>query len=115
MHAAYRVEAGRAKELSLTGNYLSAEEAADWGLVNRIVPPEEFLPTCVALARDMASCDREVLRTYKRVMNAGYATTLREGLQIEADANRRHARRLTSDGIAARREAVQARGRRQSR
>jgi len=29
----------RAKELSLTGNYLSAAQAADWGLVNRVVPP----------------------------------------------------------------------------
>src|SRR5262245_8747517 len=29
----------RAKELSLTGNYLSAERAAAWGLVNRVVAP----------------------------------------------------------------------------
>ena len=29
----------RAKELSLSGNYLSAEQAADWGLVNRVVEP----------------------------------------------------------------------------
>src|SRR5262249_49423098 len=30
---------GRAKELSLTGNYLSAEQAERWGLVNRVVAP----------------------------------------------------------------------------
>ncbi|MGB5093559.1 MAG: enoyl-CoA hydratase, partial [Parvibaculum sp.] len=30
----------RAKELSLTGNFLSADQAADWGLVNRVVAPE---------------------------------------------------------------------------
>src|SRR5882672_11430868 len=36
----------RAKELSLTGNYLSAEQAAEWGLVNRVVAPEALLPTC---------------------------------------------------------------------
>ena len=35
---------GRAKELSLTGNYLSAERACEWGLVNRIVPRDELLP-----------------------------------------------------------------------
>ena len=29
----------RAKELSLTGNYLSAEQAEAWGLVNRVVAP----------------------------------------------------------------------------
>ena len=35
----------RAKELSLTGNYLSAELALAWGLLNRIVPSEELQPT----------------------------------------------------------------------
>ena len=34
----------RAKELSLTGNYLSAEQAEAWGLVNRVVAPEALLP-----------------------------------------------------------------------
>ena len=34
----------RAKELSLTGNFLSAQQAADWGLVNRVVSPEDLLP-----------------------------------------------------------------------
>ena len=34
----------RAKELSLTGNYLPAQQAAAWGLVNRVVQPEELLP-----------------------------------------------------------------------
>ena len=31
----------RAKELSLTGNYLDAETARDWGLVNRVVSDED--------------------------------------------------------------------------
>ena len=52
----------RAKELSLTGNYLSAERAYEWGLVSRVVPADELLPTCRALARDMLSCDPEVLK-----------------------------------------------------
>ncbi len=30
----------RAKELSLTGNFLSAQQAYDWGLVNRVVEPQ---------------------------------------------------------------------------
>ena len=41
----------RAKELSLTGNYLSAEQAESWGLVNRVVAPEALLPTCRAARR----------------------------------------------------------------
>ena len=47
---------GRAKELSFTGNYIGADQAERWGLVNRVVAAEDLLPTCLALARDMASC-----------------------------------------------------------
>ena len=35
----------RAKELSLTGNYLDAETAYAWGLVNRVVPAGELMST----------------------------------------------------------------------
>ena len=105
----------RAKELSLTGNYLLAEQAAAWGLVNRVVAPAELLPACRALAQDMRSCAPEVVRAYKRVIDEGFATTFGEGLRIEAAANREHARELTPDTIAARRASVQARGRDQSR
>ncbi|MGH7790406.1 MAG: enoyl-CoA hydratase [Candidatus Binatia bacterium] len=104
----------RAKELSLTGNYLSAERAAEWGLINRVVPPAELLPTCRALARDMLSCDPASLLGYKRVIDDGFAASFGEGLRIEAAANRAHARTLTPDAIAARRQGVQARGRAQS-
>src|SRR5688572_32084670 len=73
----------RAKELSLTGNYLTAVQAVDWGLVNRVVAPAELLPTCRALARDMLSCDRELIRAYKRVIDEGYAQTFGDGLRLE--------------------------------
>jgi enoyl-CoA hydratase len=103
----------RAKELSLTGNYLTAEQAAEWGLVNRVVAPEELMPTCRALARDMLSCDPTVLRAYKRLIDDGYARTFGDGLKLEADAARTHARTVTADAIATRRAGVQARGREQ--
>jgi enoyl-CoA hydratase len=105
----------RAKELSLTGNYLTAERAEAWGLVNRVVAPEELLPTCRALAADMLSCVPEVVRDYRRVIDEGFAAPFGEGLRIEARAAREHARRLTPELLAARRAAVQDRGRRQSK
>jgi enoyl-CoA hydratase len=105
----------RAKELSLTGNYLSAEQAEAWGLVNRVVPPDQLLPTCRALAHDMLSCEPEVLRGYKRVIDAGYAETFVRGLALEAEASRAHARSQTPAMLAARRAGVQARGREQNR
>jgi enoyl-CoA hydratase len=103
----------RAKELSLTGNYLSAEKAEAWGLVNRVVAPDDLLPTCVALARDMLSCDPETMLGYKRIIDDGYAETLASGLRLESEASTAHARALTPEKLASRRAGVQARGRQQ--
>jgi enoyl-CoA hydratase len=105
----------RAKELSLTGNYLDAERARDWGLLNRVVAPAELLETCRALARDMLSCDPSVLRSYKRVIDEGFGATLAEGLRLEGDASRAHMRTVTPEAVAARRAGVQERGRAQSK
>lgn len=105
----------RAKELSLTGNYLSAAQAEAWGLVNRVVAPHELLPTCQALARDMLSCVPDVMRSYKKVIDDGYAETFARGLVLESETSRAHARSLTPETLAARRAGVQQRGRAQSK
>ncbi|GIS19195.1 MAG: hypothetical protein CM15mP120_11110 [Pseudomonadota bacterium] len=47
----------RAKELSLTGNYLDAETAYAWGLVNRVVPAGELMTTAKQLASDIVSTE----------------------------------------------------------
>jgi enoyl-CoA hydratase len=105
---------GRAKELSFTGNYIGAEQALAWGLVNRVVPPDELLPTCRQLAADMLSCDPASLRGYKQLIDSGFATTYGEGLRLEARVSRDHARSITPEMVATRRASVQERGRRQS-
>jgi len=109
------VGVARAKELSLTGNYCSAAQAEAWGLVNRVVAPAELLPTCRALAADMRSCVPEVMRAYKRLIDDGYATTFGDGIRLERERSRSHARAVTPEAIAARRAQIQARGRDQSR
>ena len=53
------------------------------------------------------------MRAYKRVIDDGYAQTFAEGLRLETDASRAHARTLTAETIATRRTGVQARGREQ--
>jgi len=105
----------RAKELSLTGNYLPAEQAEAWGLVNRVVAPAELLPACHALAQDMLSCVPDVMRTYKRVIDAGYAQSFADGMRVEAEASRAFARSVTPEVLQARRAGVQARGRAQTK
>jgi enoyl-CoA hydratase len=105
----------RAKELHFTGNYIDAAMAERWGLVNRVVAPEQLLPTCEALARDMLGCDRRTLRTYKRVVDQGYATNLAEALALEERVSREHMAGVTSQAVASRREDIQQRGRAQQR
>ena len=106
---------GRAKELSFSGNFLSAEQAERWGLVNRVVAPADLLPTCRALGKDMLSCDQDVLRKYKKLIDDGHAESLRQGLVLEAEANLAHAKTLTAAGLEARRQGVQSRGREQTK
>jgi enoyl-CoA hydratase len=103
----------RAKELSLTGNFLSAQQACDWGLANRVVAPDELMPAALELARQMADIDADMLTTYKAMIDDGYATTLGEGLELEHQRSLVHNRAVTPDMVAARREKVQARGRSQ--
>jgi enoyl-CoA hydratase len=103
----------RAKELSLTGNFLPAQQAYDWGLANRVVAPDELMPAALELARQMADIDADMLTTYKAMIDDGYATTLGEGLELEHQRSLVHNRAVTPDMVAARREKVQARGRSQ--
>ncbi len=104
----------RAKELSLTGNFLDAQTAYEWGLVNRVVPPGELLPTCERLARDILSCDQELVFAYKQLIDAGFGLSYSEARVLESEHSRMFARRLTPEQIEQRRQAVQARGRTQA-
>jgi enoyl-CoA hydratase len=103
----------RAKELSLTGNFLDARTAYDWGLVNRVVEPGELLPTALSLARDMAGIETDMLVTYKAMIDDGYDLAMGEGLKLEHERSLAHNAEVTPEMVAARRAAVQARGRSQ--
>ena len=99
----------RAKELSLTGNFLSAEQALAWGLVNRVVPAGELLPQARALARDMLSVIPSMLVSYKRVIDDGYAASFGEGMRIERERADAANGGVRAEDIEQRREAVRAR------
>ncbi len=104
----------RAKELSLTGNFLSAQQAADWGLVGRVVEPDALLPTARALADDMLSCVPEALVGYKNIIDLGFAETFGAGMHLEEELSRAANRGVDGAKIAERRLAIQARGRKQT-
>lgn len=105
----------RAKELSLTGNFLTAQKAEAWGMVNRVVPDDELMDQAIALARDILTTEPTTRAEIKRLMDAGWGDTLDRGLAIEATASRTHMRAaVTAEAVAQRREDIQARGRSQS-
>jgi enoyl-CoA hydratase len=103
----------RAKELSLSGNFLDARTAYDWGLVNRVVEPEDLMPTAMKLAEDMASIPVETLSLYKKIIDEGYDLPLGEGMALEHRLSTANNRTVTPQMVEARREAIQARGRKQ--
>ena len=105
----------RAKELSLTGNFLDAHTAERWGLVSRVVEPEALLATCHQIAQDILSTDRTTREEMLRIMDAGWMTDLGEGLALEKEASNAHARReVSADKVAERRADIQRRGRDQT-
>jgi enoyl-CoA hydratase/carnithine racemase len=59
----------RALELMMSGRLLPADEAAEWGLVNRVVPDDQLLETGLAFARDVATKSPLALANAKQVMH----------------------------------------------
>jgi enoyl-CoA hydratase len=97
----------------LSGNFLDAQTALAWGLVNRVVEPEELVSSAMKLAADMASIPAETLMTYKSIIDGGFDLDLADGLALERRLSTAHNREVTPEMVEARREAIQARGRSQ--
>ncbi len=61
--------------MSLTGNFLDAQDAWRLGLVTKVVPHEELMPTALALAADIASNDQAAVRALLAAYRETAATT----------------------------------------
>jgi enoyl-CoA hydratase len=101
----------RAKEISLTGNFIPAEQALAWGLVNHVLPAAELLPRARELAADMASCLPGVLRGYKRLIDDGLRLPLAAALEMEKQRAIASAAATRAEDVASRRSGVLDRGR----
>ena len=108
-----KVGVGMARRMSLTGDYLSADDALRAGLVTEVVAHDELLPTARAVAASIVGNNqksvRALLASYHRIDEAGTST----GLWLEAEAARAWMRSATGDDIAASRASVIERGRAQ--
>ena len=75
-----------AKELIFTGKMLSAAEALQVGLVNKVVPQEQLMEDVMKTAGQIASKGKVSLREAKQAINRGMDVDLATGCGIEIDA-----------------------------
>lgn len=101
----------RAKQLSLTGNFIDAETALAWGLVNLVTQPDALMSTAGKLAADIASADPEMVRRYKKLIDEGFGMAFADAMRHEENVSDEYNARLDPAALGARREAVQQRGR----
>ncbi len=104
----------RAKELSLTGNFLDAQTADRWGLVNRVVPAEALLETAVALGRDMASIEPRFTQGYKSIIDEGFKRDFGAAMAYEHATSSKLNAAVKPGDVEGRRQAVRARGQTQA-
>ncbi|OFY62852.1 MAG: enoyl-CoA hydratase [Bacteroidetes bacterium RIFCSPLOWO2_02_FULL_36_8] len=73
----------KAMEMVLTGKMISAKEALDAGLINKIVPVELYLEEALNVASEIASMSPVAIRLAKESVLRAFETSLEEGLQFE--------------------------------
>jgi enoyl-CoA hydratase len=72
-----------AMEMILNNRTLTAQEACQFGMVNRVVPVEEYLNEALKLAEEIASRAPIAIRTGKKMINQAFEQSLSEGLATE--------------------------------
>jgi enoyl-CoA hydratase len=110
-----RIGLGRAIEMSMTGNFVSAEQALAWGLVEHVVPHDSLPAFVASLAADAAGNDlvaaRHLLAQYRRLAQVDGVAA---GLAVEHEAAQAwQAGTFDPAEVARRRQAITDRGRSQ--
>ena len=104
----------RAKQMSCTGNYVPAELAVEWGLVNLVVPHADLLATATRLARDVCSNDRAAVAALLTLYDDNAADQIAAGQQREWHVAREWRDRMYApERVAARQAGIRQRGRSQ--
>ncbi|QFS91357.1 putative enoyl-CoA hydratase echA8 [Mycobacterium sp. THAF192] len=110
-----KVGVGMARRMSMTGDYLSADEALRTGLVTQVVPHAELLDTARRIATSIVGNNQKAVRalmaSYHQIDEAQNST----GLWMEAASAREWMKSTSGDDIAASRGSVIERGRSQVR
>ena len=78
------VGSNRAFELATMGNKLSAKQAFEWGMVNRVVNPEDLDDETTKVAEYYAKAPTKAVAMMKQMLNKSFHSDLNEMLQYEA-------------------------------
>jgi len=92
----------RAKELILTGNAFSSQQAQDWGLVNLVCAADELQTHVLKTARKIAANGPLAVKQAKQAISRGLQMSLSDGLAFEIEAyNRTIPTKDRREGVAA--------------
>ncbi len=101
----------RARQMSLTGNFVDAERALTWGLVNEVVPHGSLLERSTELARAVAEVDPAAVAEFRAMYDALAHRSDDEAYAEEAAWSRRWMRgHFDGDALASRRTGIIQRG-----
>ncbi len=93
---------GRAKSVIFTGDLLTAAEALQFGLVEKVCPPDRLMAETDTLARRIAANGPFAVRACKRAINRGIELSLDDALKLELEEYDKVARsKDAEEGIAA--------------
>jgi len=78
----------RAKALMLLGEAFDARQAADWGLLHRVLPKDELETASLAAAQQLAALQPEVAMQFKRVLNQVGLSQFDAAVEVESQVQR---------------------------
>jgi 2-(1,2-epoxy-1,2-dihydrophenyl)acetyl-CoA isomerase len=72
-----------AAELFMTGETVSAERAAQFGMINRVVPADDLMTEALMMAKKLALAPTGAIGRIKRMLNASFSNNLTQQLDLE--------------------------------
>lgn len=102
----------RAREMSLSGKFIDAQTALNWGLVNGVVPRDALQDTVLDIAREITNADTATVQSLKMLINDGWTTSLEQGLALEEQRSKAHLATVNFADMGNRLAALRERARR---
>jgi len=104
----------KAREMSLTGRFVDAEEALAFGLVNSVVPHQELVHVAMAQAREVSAHPVQAMRQYALLLQENSRLSPQAGIENEREKFVTFLRSMNFSEVEQRRESVVEKGRHQA-